>query len=72
LGQYRFFGYVVQDGEQRALLSKGKEIFILRNGGLLEGKIRVSWTGESEVTLQETGDNLATTVPLIKSGGNPS
>lgn len=72
LGQYRLFGYVSRDGESRALLSKGKEIFILRKGDLLEGKIRVSWKDETEVTLREPSKNLEATIPLSKSTANPS
>ena len=72
LGQYRLFGYVIRDGESRALLSKGREIFIVRKGDLLEGKIRISWKDEAEVTLREPTQNLEATIPLTKSTANPS
>jgi hypothetical protein len=42
LEQYRFLGFVSQDGVQQAFVAKGQEIFIVRIGERLEGHIQVS------------------------------
>ena len=42
MGQYRYLGYVNQNGVQKAFLGKGREIYILREGETLEGKFQVA------------------------------
>src|SRR5207244_9704471 len=39
MGQYRFLGYLTQQGEHRAFLGKGQALFIVRIGETVEGKI---------------------------------
>jgi hypothetical protein len=38
MGQYRYLGYVNQQGVQKAFVGKGKEIYIIRKGDTLDGK----------------------------------
>ncbi|MGH7167460.1 MAG: hypothetical protein ACREII_02910 [Nitrospiraceae bacterium] len=69
LGQYRFFGYLGQGGDQRAFLSKGHDIFIVRVGDSIEGRIMVTAIDASSVKLRETGTSLETTLSLTKDSG---
>lgn len=69
LGQYRFFGYLGQGGDQRAFLSKGRDIFIVRVGDSIEGRIMVTAIDPSSVRLRETGTSLETTLSLAKDSG---
>jgi hypothetical protein len=69
LGQYRFFGYLGQGGDQRAFLSKGGDIFIVRVGDSIEGRIMVTAIDASSVRLRETGTSLETTLSLAKDSG---
>ncbi len=66
LGQYRFFGYLGQGGDQRAFLSKGNDIFIVRVGDSIEGRITVAAIDASSVRLRETKTSLETTLSLTK------
>ncbi|MGH7234898.1 MAG: hypothetical protein ACREIO_00805 [Nitrospiraceae bacterium] len=70
LGQYRFFGYLGQGGDQRAFLSKGHDIFIVRVGDSIEGRIMVTAIDASSVKLRETGTSLETTLSLTKDSGS--
>ena len=70
LGQYRFFGYLGQGGDQRAFLSKGHDIFIVRVGDSIEGRIMVTVIDASSVKLLETGTSLETTLSLTKDSGS--
>lgn len=70
LGQYRFFGYLGQGGDQRAFLSKGRDIFIVRVGDSIEGRIMVTAIDASSVRLRETGTSLETTLSLTKDSGS--
>ncbi|OLB02307.1 MAG: hypothetical protein AUH21_05910 [Nitrospirae bacterium 13_2_20CM_62_7] len=70
LGQYRFFGYLGQGGDQRAFLSKGNDIFIVRVGDSIEGRITVAAIDASSVRLRETSTSLETTLSLTKDSGS--
>jgi hypothetical protein len=70
LGQYRFFGYLGQGGDQRAFLSKGHDIFIVRVGDSIEERIMVTAIDASSVRLRETGTSLETTLSLAKDSGS--
>jgi hypothetical protein len=72
LGQYRFLGYLTEGGEQRAFLGKGKELYIVRTGETVEGKIRVIGIDASSVQLTDADTGVGTTLPLVKEGGGPS
>jgi len=72
IAQYRFLGYLTQQGEHRAFLGKGQSLFIVRIGDTVEGKIQVAAIDPSAVKLRETGTNVETTLSLTKSSGGPS
>lgn len=72
MAQYRFLGYLTQQGEHRAFLGKGQLLFIVRIGETVEGKIQVAAIDPSAVKLRETGTNVETTLPLTKTSGGPS
>ena len=51
LTQYRFLGYLTTNGEPQAFVGKGQDLFIVRNGEVLEGQVVVSQIEETSVTL---------------------
>jgi hypothetical protein len=72
MGQYRFIGFLTQAGENRAFLGKGSNIFIVRSGETLEGKIQVKSIDATAVKLTEQTTQVETSLPLTKTGGGPS
>src|SRR6185295_15098484 len=42
LTQYRFLGYLTTNGEPQGFVGKGQDLFIVRNGEVLEGQVVVS------------------------------
>ena len=69
MGQYRFLGYLTEAGEHRAFLGKGKDIYIVRTGETIEGKIQVKSIDPAAVKLQEQTTTTETSLPLTKEGG---
>lgn len=69
MAQYRFLGYLTQQGEHRAFLGKGQALFIVRIGETVEGKIQVAAIDPSAVKLLEVSTNVETTIPLTKASG---
>lgn len=55
---------------QRAFLSKGQDIFIVRVGDSVEGRIMVTANDASSARLRETGTSLETTLSLTKDSGS--
>ena len=51
LTQYRFLGYLTTNGEPQGFVGKGQDLFIVRNGEVLEGQVVVSQIEETSVTL---------------------
>ncbi|MGH7255607.1 MAG: hypothetical protein ACREI3_07495, partial [Nitrospirales bacterium] len=72
LSQYRYVGYLIQAGESKAFLGKGREIYIVRTGDTVEGRVQVAAIEPTTVKLRDTPTNLETTIPLTKNGGGPS
>jgi hypothetical protein len=72
LAQYRFLGYLTEGGEHRAFLGKGRELYIVRTGEMVEGRIRVSAIDASSVKLTDGDTGVGTTLPLVKESGGPS
>jgi len=70
LGQFRFLGYLGQGGDERAFLIKGQDIFIVRVGDSIEGRITVAAIEPSSVKLRDTSTSLETTLWLTKESGN--
>jgi len=72
MAQYRFFGYVAQGGQHRAFLAKGREIFIVRTGETLEGRLLVTAVDPTTVKLKDSATSQEATLPLKKEGAEPS
>jgi hypothetical protein len=73
MAQYRYLGYLRQDGQQRAFLGKGPEIYIIRQGDMLEDKFLVAGIEAHAVTLKEGEYSLEATLELKKDKtGGPS
>ena len=72
MGQYRFFGYLTEGGQHRAFLAKGREIYIVRTGETLEGRIVVTGVDASGVKLKDPATSQEAILPLKKEGAEPS
>jgi type IV secretory pathway VirB10-like protein len=66
MGQYRYLGYVNQQGEQKAFLAKGREIYIIRQGEMLEGKFVVASVDAAAVKLRDSSSEIETVLKLKK------
>jgi hypothetical protein len=69
MGKYRFIGYLTRNGAPQAFLGKGTEIYIVKAGENLEGKIHVTTIEATTVKLTEGGTNTEASLPLVKEGG---
>lgn len=70
--QYRYLGYANQNGVQKAFLGKGREIYILREGDTLDGKIKVVLIEATSVKLVDADSKLETTLKLKKEEAAPA
>lgn len=68
IGQYRYLGYLSQQGVQKAFVGKGKDIYILRKGDTLDGKFLVASIDPATVKLREPTTSLETSLELKKDG----
>lgn len=66
MAQYRYLGYVNQNGEQKAFLGKGREIHILRQGDKLDGQFVVVSIEPTAVKITESTSKLETVLTLKK------
>jgi hypothetical protein len=64
MAQFRFLGYFQENGNGRAFLGRGPDIFILTHGELLDGKFIVTALDSSSVTLHEPRTGTETTIGL--------
>lgn len=69
LAKYRFLGYLSQGGERRAFLGKGNEIYIVRTGETVEGRIQVKGIDATSVKLLDASTSFETTLLLTKESG---
>lgn len=72
LAQYRFLGSLTKNGDRQAFLGKGQDIYIIRDGELLGGRIRVTVLNGSSIKLQETNTQLEKTLLLVSSATEAS
>ena len=70
MGQYRYLGYLNQQGVHKAFVGKGKDIYIIRTGDKLDGKFLVASINPTSVKLKEPITSLETLLNLTKEG-NP-
>jgi len=70
LNKYRFLGYLKKGGESQAFLTNGKDIYIVRQGEIMEGRILVNRIDPTNIVLstkvKETGDQIEAIIPLTK------
>ena len=70
LNKYRFLGYLKKGGESQAFLSNGKDIYIVRQGEIMEGRIQINKIDPTNIVLstkvKETGVRIEATIPLTK------
>ncbi len=71
MAQYRFLGYLTQGGQQRAFLGKGREIYIVRAGETLDGRIQITAIEVSAIKMRDAATSVETTIPLSKNTGGP-
>lgn len=72
LKEYRFLGYLSKEGEPMAFISKGRAIFLLRAGEMVEERIQVKTVEASFVKLLHLPTRVETTIPLTPEGGTRS
>lgn len=53
MAQYRYLGYLAEQGEVRAFLGKGQDLYIVRAGDLLEGQIHVTTIDAAGLMLRD-------------------
>jgi hypothetical protein len=70
MSQYRYLGYLNQQGVHKAFVGKGNDIYIIRKGDTLDGKFLVSAIDPTSVKLKEPITSLETSLDLTKEG-NP-
>lgn len=68
MGQYRYLGYLSQQGVQKAFVGKGTDIYIIRTGDTLDGKFLVASIDPTTVKLKEPTTSLETSLDLRKEG----
>ncbi len=67
LAQFRYLGYLSRNGREEAFLSKGKELYIVRNGNSIEQKTLVKAITATDVILQDPQSQVERTIPLDRS-----
>jgi len=68
MGQYRFLGYLTRNGAPQAFLGKGTDIYIVKVGETIEGRIQVTTIDSTTVKLTEQSTSTETSLPLVKEG----
>lgn len=70
--QYTFLGYLTKEGVQQGFLSKGKEIYIVKQGEKFKDDLAIKSIGPTEIVLskrvKQAGTTVETTLPLTKDG----
>jgi hypothetical protein len=68
MGQYRFLGYLTRNGAPQAFLGKGTDIYIVKVGETVEGRIQVTTIDATTVKLTEQSTSTEASLPLVKEG----
>ena len=66
MAQYRFLGYLLQNGKSCAFLGKGSELFIVRTGETVDGHLQVTAIDAASVKLLDPSTSQETTLLLAK------
>ncbi len=72
MAQYRYVGYLNQNGERKGFVGKGHEIYIVRQGDTLDGRFLVATLDANAVTLRDAAQNLETTLQLKSDNSSES
>ena len=73
MAQFRYLGYLNQNGERKGFVGKGHEIYIVRQGDTLDDRFLVATIDANAVTLRDAAQNLETTLQLKSdSSSEPS
>lgn len=64
MAQYRYLGYLTRQGEQKAFLGKGQEIYIIRLGETLDGQFQVASITATTVKILSAQDNIEAIIHL--------
>jgi hypothetical protein len=72
LSEFRFLGYLTQQGSRRAFLAKGPETYILKIGEIVDGRILLTSMDATSITLVETNTNQKASIPLAQNTAAPS
>ena len=68
MSKYRFLGYLTRNGAPQAFLGKDKEIYIVRTGETVEGRIQVKSIDALTVKLLEQTTSTEASLTLVKEG----
>ena len=68
---YRFFGYATdpRNGARRAFFTAGDEIFIVAEGGVIQGRFRLLRIGNTAADVEEIASGRKATLPLEQPQG---
>ena len=69
--QFRYLGYLTQLGEPQAFLGKGNDLYIVRVGDTVEGRLIVTAVEATSLTLRDLASQVERTVALPKDGSSP-
>lgn len=64
MAQYRYLGYLTREGEQKAFLGKGQEIYIIHAGDTLDGQFQVASITPTAVKILAAQSNVEATLQL--------
>ena len=64
--QYRFLGYLTTDGVPQAFVGKGKDLYIVRTGEMLDGQVLVNGIDGTSVTLAVPAFDVSNKLELAK------
>lgn len=64
LAQYRFLGFLQKGDGAQAFLGKGQDIFIVRTGETVDGRIQVKTMDHTSIQLMDAATRVETTIQL--------
>lgn len=74
--QYTFLGYLTKEGIQQGFLSKGQEIYIVKQGERFKDELEIKSIAPTAIVLskqiKQAGTIVETTLPLTKTGQDDS
>ena len=68
IAQYRFLGYLEEGDHHQAFLAKGQQLYVVRRGQTVDGRLRIKAVDHASIRLQDAGTKLETTILLSREG----